>query len=55
MIKKVEEEIHAPVIEPIEEPVEALLKVNFTVIDTRERLKELVNFMKERGYKYEQQ
>lgn len=55
MIKKVEKEIHAPVIEPIEEPVEALLKVNFTVIDTRERLKELVNFMKERGYKYEQQ
>lgn len=55
MIKKVEEEIHAPVAEPIEEPVEALLKVNFTVIDTRERLKELVNFMKERGYKYEQQ
>lgn len=55
MIKKVEEEIHAPVAEPIKEPVEELLKVNFTVIDTRERLKELVNFMKERGYKYEQQ
>lgn len=55
MIKKVEEEIHAPVAETIKEPVEELLKVNFTVIDTRERLKELVNFMKERGYKYEQQ
>lgn len=55
MLKKVEEEIHAPVAKPIEESTEELLKVNFTVIDTRERLKELVNFMKERGYKYEQQ
>ena len=50
---KIEEKVDE-VITPIEIPSdEELIKVSFTITDTKEKIKEVVEFMKERGVNYE--
>lgn len=50
---KIEEKVDE-VITPVEIPSdEELIKVSFTITDTKEKIKEVVEFMKERGVNYE--
>ena len=53
MVAKVEEVLSAP--SKVEVTQDEILEIAFKVRGSREKLKELVQFLKERGYDYEQQ